>query len=195
MPFEKVDYWQELCHIMEWSKTHVQSTLHICWGAQAGLYYHYGIPKYPLEEKMFGIFEHRVIPVNSVLFRGFDDVFWAPHSRHTTILRKDILSEPRLILLAESEEAGIYALSTDGGRQVFITGHPEYDTATLQGEYQRDRDAGLPIRLPRHYYPQDDASKNPICRWRSSANLLFANWLNYFVYQETPYQLSGRTKI
>lgn len=195
LPFEEVDYWRELCEIMEWSKTHVQSTLHICWGAQAGFYYHYGIPKYPLEEKMFGIFEHKVVHANSILFRGFDDVFWAPHSRHTTVKRDDILAEPRLKLLSESDEAGVYAVSTDGGRQVFITGHPEYDAETLQTEYRRDRDAGLPIRIPRHYYPNDDDSKKPICKWRSYANLLFSNWLNYFVYQATPYQLTERSKI
>ena len=195
LPFEEVDYWRELCEIMEWSKTHVQSTLHICWGAQAGFYYHYGIPKYPLEEKMFGIFEHKVVHANSILFRGFDDVFWAPHSRHTTVKRDDILAEPRLKLLSESDEAGVYAVSTDGGRQVFITGHPEYDAETLQTEYRRDRDAGLPICIPRHYYPNDDDSKKPICKWRSYANLLFSNWLNYFVYQATPYQLTERSKI
>ena len=195
LPFEEVDYWRELCEIMEWSKTHVQSTLHICWGAQAGFYYHYGIPKYPLEEKMFGIFEHKVVHANSILFRGFDDVFWAPHSRHTTVKRDDILAEPRLKLLSESDEAGVYAVSTDGGRQVFITGHPEYDAKTLQTEYRRDRDAGLPIRIPRHYYPNDDDSKKPICKWRSYANLLFSNWLNYFVYQATPYELTDRTEI
>lgn len=195
LPFEEVDYWRELCEIMEWSKTHVQSTLHICWGAQAGLYYHYGIPKYPLEEKTFGISEHKVVHANSILFRGFDDVFWAPHSRHTAVKRDDILAEPRLKLLAVSDEAGVYAVSTDGGRQVFITGHPEYDATTLQNEYRRDRDAGLPIHIPCHYYPNDDDSKEPICSWRASANLLFANWLNYFVYQSTPYHLTGRSKI
>lgn len=144
---------------------------------------------------MFGIFEHKVVHANSILFRGFDDVFWAPHSRHTTVKRDDILAEPRLKLLSESDEAGVYAVSTDGGRQVFITGHPEYDAETLQTEYRRDRDAGLPIRIPRHYYPNDDDSKKPICKWRSYANLLFSNWLNYFVYQATPYQLTERSKI
>lgn len=195
LPFEQVDYWQELCEIMEWSKTHVQSTLHICWGAQAGLYYHYGIPKYPLEEKLFGVFEHRVVHKNAILFRGFDDVFPAPHSRHTFVKREDILAQPRLKLLAESEEAGVYAISTDGGRQLFITGHPEYDATTLQTEYRRDRDAGLPIAVPRHYYPGDDDTKAPICQWRSQANLLFSNWLNYFVYQATPYELTARAAI
>ena len=195
MDFEEVTYWDEITTIFEWAKTHVTSTLYICWAAQAGLYYHYGIPKYPLEEKMFGIFEHKVVHANSILFRGFDDVFWVPHSRHTTVKRDDILAEPRLKLLSESDEAGVYAVSTDGGRQVFITGHPEYDAETLQTEYRRDRDAGLPIRIPRHYYPNDDDSKKPICKWRSYANLLFSNWLNYFVYQATPYQLTGRSKI
>jgi homoserine O-succinyltransferase len=190
MPFEQVDYWEELCTMMEWSKSHVQSTLHICWGAQAGLYYHYGVPKLPLPEKMFGVFEHRVTHKNSILFRGFDDVFWAPHSRHTTVSRAHIEAVPALKILAESEEAGVYAVSTDGGRQIFITGHAEYDATTLDGEYRRDRDAGLPIHVPVHYYPDDDDTKAPICRWRSGANLLFSNWLNYFVYQATPYSIS-----
>ena len=189
MPFEEVDYWQELCEIMEWSKTHVQSTFHICWGAQAGLYYHYGVPKYPLPEKMFGIFEHRIVHKNSILFRGFDDTFWAPHSRHTTIYREDVLAVPELKLLAESDEAGVYAISTDGGRQVFVTGHAEYDATTLRDEYLRDKVAGLPIHIPANYYPDDDESNEPVCKWRSGANLLFSNWLNYFVYQATPYEL------
>lgn len=190
MPFEQVDYWQELCDMMEWSKSHVQSTLHICWGAQAGLYYHYGVPKLPLPEKLFGVFEHRVTHKNSILFRGFDDVFWAPHSRHTTVSRAHIEAVPALKILAESEEAGVYAVSTNGGRQVFITGHAEYDTNTLHNEYQRDRTAGLPIHVPVHYYPHDDDTQAPMCRWRSGANLLFSNWLNYFVYQTTPYSIS-----
>ena len=189
MPFEEVDYWQELCEIMEWSKTHVQSTFHICWGAQAGLYYHYGVPKYPLPEKMFGIFEHKIVHKNSILFRGFDDTFWAPHSRHTTVYREDILAVPVLKLLAESDEAGVYAVSTDGGRQVFVTGHAEYDAATLRDEYLRDKAAGLPIHIPANYFPDNDDSKEPVCKWRSGANLLFSNWLNYFVYQATPYKL------
>ena len=190
MPFEQVDYWQELCDMMEWSKSHVQSTLHICWGAQAGLYYHYGVPKLPLPEKLFGVFEHRVTHKNSILFRGFDDVFWAPHSRHTTVSRAHIEAVPALKILAESEEAGVFAVSTNGGRQVFITGHAEYDTNTLHTEYQRDRAAGLPIHVPVHYYPNDDDTQAPVCRWRSGANLLFSNWLNYFVYQATPYSIS-----
>lgn len=190
MPFEQVDYWQELCDMMEWSKSHVQSTLHICWGAQAGLYYHYGVHKLPLPEKLFGVFEHRVTHKNSILFRGFDDVFWAPHSRHTTVSRAHIEAVPALKILAESEEAGVFAVSTNGGRQVFITGHAEYDTNTLHTEYQRDRAAGLPIHVPVHYYPNDDDTQAPVCRWRSGANLLFSNWLNYFVYQATPYSIS-----
>ncbi|MGN1445542.1 MAG: homoserine O-succinyltransferase [Eubacteriales bacterium] len=190
MPFEQVDYWQELCDMMEWSKSHVQSTLHICWGAQAGLYYHYGVPKLPLPEKLFGVFEHRVTHKNSILFRGFDDVFWVPHSRHTTVSRAHIEAVPALKILAESEEAGVFAVSTNGGRQVFITGHAEYDTNTLHTEYQRDRAAGLPIHVPVHYYPNDDDTQAPVCRWRSGANLLFSNWLNYFVYQATPYSIS-----
>ena len=195
LPFEEVDYWDELCEIMEWSKTHVQSTFHICWGAQAGLYYHYGIPKYPLPEKMFGVFEHRVVHTNSILFRGFDDIFSVPHSRHTQIRKEDVLAVPQLKILAESDEAGVYAISTDGGRQVFITGHSEYDTTTLQDEYLRDKNAGLPIRIPVNYYPGDDDTKYPVCRWRSAANLLYANWLNYFVYQETPYSISHIKEI
>ena len=189
MPFEEVDYWQELCRIMEWSRSHVYSTFHICWGAQAGLYYHYGIQKLPLEKKLFGIVSHRVSHKGSILFRGFDDVFWAPHSRHTTIDRAQLEKETRLKILAESEEAGVYAISTDGGRQIFITGHAEYDPDTLAKEYFRDLDAGLPIEIPKNYFPNDDPTKAPLSTWRSGANLLFSNWLNYFVYQATPYRL------
>jgi len=187
--FEEVDYWEELCEIMEWSKTHVYSTLHICWGAQAALYYHYGIPKEPLPEKLFGVFEHRVTHKGSILFRGSDDVFFVPHSRHTTVSRERIASEPRLKILAESEVAGVYAVSTHGGRQIFITGHSEYDPRTLEAEYLRDKRAGKPIHVPVNYYPNDDDSREPVCRWRSGANLLFSNWLNYFVYQATPYDI------
>lgn len=190
MPFEEVDYWEELCEIMEWSKFHVHSTFHICWGAQAGLYYHYGISKQPLPQKLFGVFEHRVTHRNSILFRGFDDVFWAPHSRHTTVLREPILAHPALKLLSESEAAGVYVVSTNGGRQVFVTGHAEYDPMTLDSEYRRDQAAGLPIQIPANYYPDDIDALTPVCRWRSGANLLFSNWLNYFVYQSTPYSLS-----
>ena len=189
MPFEEVDYWPELCEIMEWSKTNVHSTFHICWGAQAGLYYHYGIPKYPLKEKMFGVFEHKADYKRSILLRGFDDTFWAPHSRHTTILREDIEAVAELKILASSEKAGIYALMNDRGRQIFVTGHSEYDADTLQREYLRDKNLGLPIRVPENYFPDDDDTKPPVVRWRSHANLLFSNWLNYFVYQTTPYDI------
>ncbi|MBE6788678.1 MAG: homoserine O-succinyltransferase [Ruminococcaceae bacterium] len=190
MEFEEVTYWDELCQIMEWSKTHVHSTMHICWGAQAGLYYHFGIQKHPLEKKLFGVFPHTVDRKSSILFRGFDDVFMAPHSRHTTINRSDIEAEPKLKLLASSEEAGVYAIATEGGRQVFITGHSEYDADTLLKEYLRDKNSGLPIEVPENYFPNDDDSKAPVVSWRSHANLLFSNWLNYFVYQTTPYDIT-----
>ena len=189
LPFEDVDYWQELCRIMEWSKTHVHSTLHICWGAQAGLYYHYGVDKVALPEKMFGVFPHTADYKRSILLRGFDDVFWVPHSRHTTVLREDIEKVPELKILASSEESGVYAIATKGGRQIFITGHSEYDPLTLESEYLRDKNQGLPISVPKNYYPGDDDSKEPIVRWRGHANLLFSNWLNYFVYQTTPYDI------
>ena len=190
LPFEQVDYWDELCRVMEWTRTHVQSTLHICWGAQAALYYHYGVPKVPLPEKMFGVFAHRVEHNNSMLLRGFDDVFMVPHSRHTTVLREDVEKHPELTILASSDEAGVYAIKTDMGRQVFITGHSEYDADTLRSEYERDRAAGLPIDVPRHYFPDDDPSRDPIVSWRSCANLMYSNWLNYYVYQETPFDLA-----
>ena len=190
LPFEQVDYWDELCRVMEWTRTHVQSTLHICWGAQAALYYHYGVPKVPLPEKMFGVFAHRVEHKNSMLLRGFDDVFMVPHSRHTTVLREDVEKHPELTILASSDEAGVYAIKTDMGRQVFITGHSEYDADTLRREYERDRAAGLPIDVPRHYFPDDDPSRDPIVSWRSCANLMYSNWLNYYVYQETPFDLA-----
>jgi len=189
MEYEEVDYWNELCEIFEWSKSHVYSTFHICWGAFAGLYYHYGINKVPLSEKLFGVFEHTVTHKGSMLFRGFDDVFLVPHSRHTTILKEDILKEPRLKILSESEKAGVYAIKTDGGRQIFITGHSEYDATTLRDEYLRDKNAGLPIKVPENYFPDDDDTKAPPCTWRSGANLLYSNWLNYFVYQSTPYDV------
>ncbi len=189
LPFEQVDYWEELCEIMEWSKRHVHSTLHICWGAQAGLYYHFGIQKYPLEKKMFGVFPHKVVRKSSILFRGFDDVFMVPHSRHTTIHQEDVKACSSLKILAASEEAGLYAISTKNGRQIFITGHSEYDAETLKREYMRDKNAGLPIEVPVNYFPNDDDTKSPIVKWRSHANLLFSNWLNYFVYQTTPYNL------
>lgn len=191
MKFEDVDYWNELCEIMEWSRSHVHSTFHICWGAQAGLYYHYGIDKIPLEEKLFGVFRHRVTHKGSILFRGFDDLFWVPHSRHTTVDREQIEAHPSLKILAESDEAGVYAVSTNGGRQVFITGHSEYDVNTLNEEYRRDKEAGLPISIPKNYFPNDDETEPPVCTWRSGANLLYSNWLNYFVYQSTPYYISN----
>ena len=190
MPFEEVEYWDELCQIMEWSKTNVHSTLHICWGAQAGLYYHYGIPKYPLPQKLFGVFPHRVEYKHPILLRGFDDVFMAPHSRHTTILREDIERVPELKIIASSEEAGIYAVFTAGGRQVFLTGHSEYDPDTLKREYERDKALGLPIAVPKNYFPNDDDTQPPLVTWRGHANLLFSNWLNYFVYQTTPYDFA-----
>ena len=190
LPFEEVEYWEELCEIMEWSKSHVHSTFHICWGAQAGLYYHYGINKVPLPEKMFGVFPHVVERRSNMLFRGFDDVFMVPHSRHTTVLREDIERAGCLKILASSPEAGVYAMSTENGRQIFITGHSEYDPRTLEKEYLRDKNAGLPIIVPKNYYPDDDDTQPPRVTWRSCANLLYSNWLNYFVYQTTPFDLS-----
>lgn len=192
LDFEQVEYWQELCTIMEWSKTHVHSTLHICWGAQAGLYYHYGIPKYPLERKLFGVFPHRVIWKHPILFRGFDQVFMVPHSRHTTIHRADIEAVPELKIAAESDEAGVYAVFTAGGKQVFLTGHSEYDPDTLKKEYFRDKNLGLPIDVPKNYFPGDDDTQPPMVTWRGHAHLLFSNWLNYFVYQTTPYDFTEK---
>jgi len=189
MEFEDVDYWDELCRIMEWSKTHVHSTFHICWGAQAGLYYHYGIGKQKLPEKLFGVYPHQVEYKRSILLRGFDDCFWAPHSRHTTISRADIEAVPELRILASSEEAGVYAVTNKGGRHIFVTGHSEYDPETLKTEYLRDKNQGLPIHVPENYFPDDDDTQEPIVRWRGHANLLFSNWLNYFVYQTTPYDI------
>lgn len=189
LPFEEVDYWQELCEIMQWSTTNVHSTFHICWGAQAGLYYHYGIQKYPLEQKMFGVFEHIKDYPRSILLRGFDDTFWAPHSRHTTVRREDIEAVPELKILASSPKAGVYAVMSKRGRQIFVTGHSEYDPDTLEKEYLRDKNQGLPIAVPENYYPGDDDTKRPIVRWRGHANLLFSNWLNYLVYQTTPYDI------
>ncbi|MDO4492569.1 MAG: homoserine O-succinyltransferase [Clostridia bacterium] len=191
MPFEQVEYWEELCRVMEWSKTHVFSTFHICWGAQAGLYYHYGIPKYDLDEKLFGVFRHKVERRTSMLMRGFDEEFMVPHSRHTTVLREDIEKVPGLKILASSDKAGVYAVSTEGGRRVFITGHSEYDADTLRREYERDKNAGLPIHVPENYFPNDDDTKEPIVTWRSHANLIYQNWLNYYVYQTTPYDVSA----
>ena len=189
MPFEDVDYWPELCRIMEWSKTNVHSTFHICWGAQAGLYYHYGIQKYPLPEKLFGVFPHQADYKHSILLRGFDDTFYVPHSRHTTVLREDIEAVPGLKILASSPEAGVYAVANKEGRQIFVTGHSEYDADTLNREYVRDKNLGLPIHVPYNYFPNDDDTKDPVVTWRGHANLLFSNWLNYFVYQTTPYDI------
>ena len=189
MPFEQVGYWEELKQIMEWSKDHVHSTFHICWGAQAGLYYHYGIQKHPLSEKLFGVFSHQKDYKHAILLRGFDDEFWVPHSRHTTIHREDIEAVPGLKILASSEEAGVYIVMNKEGRQIFVTGHSEYDPDTLEREYLRDKYRGLPIQVPKNYYPNDDESQAPIVRWRGHGNLLYSNWLNYFVYQTTPYNI------
>lgn len=190
MPFEDVDYWQELQRIMDWSETNVESTFHICWGAQAGLYHKYGIPKYDLSRKMFGVFEHRLLNRTESLMRGFDDIFLAPHSRHTEIRREDIEKHPDLQILAESDDAGIYIVSDKDGRNLYITGHSEYDPFTLKAEYDRDVNKGLPIHVPKNYYPNDDPSQTPNVRWRGHANLLYANWLNYYVYQSTPFDMS-----
>lgn len=187
--YEDVDYWPELCEIMDWTKTHVHSTFHLCWGAFAGLYYHYGIQKYAASEKLFGVFKHKVTHKGSILFRGSDDIFMVPHSRYIYFKREDILKVKELKILAESDEAGVYAISTDGGSQVFITGHSEYDPETLANEYWRDKNAGLNIKIPVNYYPNDDDTQPPLCTWRSCAHMLFSNWLNYFVYQSTPYDL------
>ena len=190
MEFEEVEYWEELTEIMEWSKHHVHSTFHICWGAQAGLYYHYGIRKHELAEKMFGVFPHSLERKRSILFRGADDVLYVPHSRHTSIAREDVEKVPELKILASSEEAGVYAISTDGGSQIFIMGHSEYDADTLRKEYERDKNAGLEIKIPKNYFPGDDDTKEPLVTWRAHANLLYSNWLNYFVYQTTPYDIT-----
>ncbi len=189
LAFEEVEYWKELCEIMEWSKTHVHSTFHICWGAQAALYYHFGVPKHDLPKKLFGIFPHKVERKTSILCRGFDDTFMVPQSRHTTVLREDVEKCPEIKIIASSEEAGVYIMSTENGRQIFITGHSEYDAGTLRKEYLRDKYAGLPIEIPKNYFPDDDDTKEPRVTWRSHANLLYANWLNYFVYQTTPFDL------
>ena len=190
LEYEDVEYWDELCEIFEWTKTHVHSTFHICWGAQAGLYYHFGIQKKPLDAKLFGVFPHKVDYKNPILFRGFDDVFLAPHSRHSTVERADIEACPELKILASSEVAGVYACMTQNGKQIFITGHSEYDAGTLAKEYFRDKNKGLEIQIPVNYFPNDDDTREPIVSWRAHANLLYSNWLNYFVYQTTPYDLS-----
>jgi homoserine O-succinyltransferase/O-acetyltransferase len=189
LEFEDVEYWEELVQILEWSKNNVTSTLHICWGAQAGLYYHYGIPKLPLAEKMFGVFPHRINFKTEKLLRGFDEEFFAPHSRHTEIRSSDVERVSDLLILSESEESGIYIVASKDGKQIFVTGHSEYDALTLKGEYDRDISKGLQIAIPKNYYPRNDTTKPPVVRWRGHANLLFYNWLNYYVYQETPFIL------
>lgn len=190
MPFEEVEYWEELCKIMEWSKSHVHSVFHICWGAQAGLYYHFGIKKHLLPKKLSGVFPHRVDYKRSILFRGFDDSFMVPQSRNTTVFAEEINAVSQLRILASGENGDPYVISTAGGRQIFVTGHSEYDAETLKNEYFRDRQAGLRPEIPKNYFPDDDISLEPVCSWRSNANLLYSNWLNYFVYQTTPYNIS-----
>ena len=194
LDFTEVEYWDELCEIMEWSKTHVHSTFHICWGAQAGLYYHFGIQKYMLPEKLSGIYAHNVDKKTSILFRGFDDRFFVPHSRYTGIHRSDIEANPALKLIASSEKAGVYAIATENGKQIFITGHPEYDEGTLKKEYDRDVLAGINPSVPENYFEDDDPTKPIVVRWRAHANLLYSNWLNYFVYQTTPYDIEEISK-
>lgn len=195
MEYEEVDYWKEICSIMEWSKTHVTSTLHLCWGAQAGLYYHYGIPKHMLEKKMFGVYKHHVMNRKIPLVRGFDDYFWAPHSRHTEVRKEDIEKMEDLTILAESEEAGVFLVIAKDGRQIFVMGHPEYDRYTLHNEYKRDKEKGLPIEMPVNYYPENDDTRRPNLQWRSHGNILYSNWLNYYVYQQTPYAFINTAEI
>ena len=195
MEYEEVDYWDEICSIMEWSKTHVTSTLHLCWGAQAGLYYHYGIPKHMLPKKKFGVYRHHVMNRKIPIVRGFDDYFWAPHSRHTEIRREDIEKIDSLTILAESEEAGVFLVIDEDGRQIFVMGHPEYDRFTLHNEYMRDKKKGLPIEMPVNYYPDNDDTKRPDLTWRSHGNILYSNWLNYYVYQQTPYSFINNAEI
>lgn len=190
LDFSEVDYWEELCEIMDWTTTHVHSTLHICWGAQAGLYHHYGIRKYPLEEKVSGIFKHRLLTPKARLFHGFDGEFLAPHSRHTETRAEDILKVADLRLMAVSDEAGVYAVGNESGSRFFITGHSEYDAGTLDAEYRRDLDKGLNPSIPKHYYPDDNPENEPVLRWRAHSTLLFTNWLNYYVYQTTPFDIS-----
>lgn len=190
IPFEEVDYWKELCEIMDWSRKHVFSTFHICWGAQAGLYYHYGLKKVLLPQKLFGVYEHKVMNRKVPLVRGFDDTFLIPHSRHTAVLSEDIHNCSELTVLAESEEAGVLLCMAEEGRQIFVMGHPEYDRYTLHNEYMRDKNKGLPIQMPKNYYPGNDDTQRPSLQWRSHSNNLYCNWLNYYVYQTTPYDLN-----
>jgi len=191
LPFEEVDYWDEICSIFDWAHKHVTSTMFICWASQAGLYHHYGIPKYPLDNKMFGVFDHHVTDKKLPLFRGFDDLYKAPHSRHTEIKASDFQNVPEVEVLSVSETAGVYLAIAEKGRQIFITGHPEYSLRTLDREYKRDVEKGLPINIPENYYPKNNPEERPILSWRSHANLLFSNWLNYYVYQETPYDIQN----
>ena len=190
MPFEDVDYWEELKEIMEWTKTHVTSTVHLCWGAQAGLYYHYGIGKVQLDAKVFGVFEHRVMNRKTPLVRGFDDVFLAPHSRHTTVPTEWIQADKRLTILAESDEAGVFLAMAGEGKEIYVMGHPEYDRVTLHNEYMRDKNKGLEIAVPKNYYPGDNCENKPLLTWRAHANNFYTNWINYYVYQNTPYEWS-----
>ena len=189
IPFEEVDYWAELCEIMDWAKTHVTSTFHICWGAQAGLYYHYGLKKVLLPKKLFGVYRHKVMNRKNPLVRGFDDYFLIPHSRHTAVLSEDIHQCKELTVLAESDEAGVLLCMSEGGKEIYVMGHPEYDRYTLHKEYVRDKEKGLPIEVPKNYYPDDDDTQKPSLEWRAHCNILYSNWLNYFVYQITPYEL------
>ncbi|MCL4481357.1 MAG: homoserine O-succinyltransferase [Bacteroidetes bacterium] len=191
LPFEEVDYWGEISEIFDWAHKHVTSTMFICWASQAGLYHHYGIPKYPLEKKMFGVFDHKVADKKLPLFRGFDDVYRAPHSRHTEIRAKDFVSVPEVQILSKSEKAGVYLAIAENGKQIFVTGHPEYSLRTLEREFKRDLNKGLPIDIPENYYPNNNPDERPVLSWRSHANLLFMNWLNYYVYQETPYDIQN----
>ena len=195
MEYEEVDFWQEMCEIFEWSKTHATSTLHLCWGAQAGLYYHYGLKKYALPEKMFGVYSHTVMNRKVPLVRGFDDNFMAPHSRHTEVRAEDIRNVKELTILAESEEAGVFLAIADEGRRIFVMGHPEYDRMTLDKEYKRDKGKGLPINIPVNYYPNDEENAKPMLQWRSHGNILYSNWLNYYVYQSTPYEFINMNEI
>ncbi|KEI06147.1 homoserine O-succinyltransferase [Clostridium botulinum] len=188
LEYEDVDYWEELKEIMNFSVNNVTSTLHICWGAQAGLYHHYGIPKYKLDKKVFGVFRHTLNRDGVQLLRGFDNEFYVPHSRHTEVLRDDVLKIPELKILSQSDESGLYIVATKGAKQIFVMGHSEYDSDTLKWEYDRDVAKGIKVDIPKNYYPNDDPTKKPIVKWRSHANLLFSNWLNYYVYQETPYE-------
>lgn len=195
MEYEEVDYWEEICTVMEWSKTHVTSTMYVCWGAQAGLFYHYGIPKYALDKKMFGVYSHKVLNRRIPLVRGFDDLFYAPHSRHTTIHKEDIEKQEELTILAESKEAGVYLVINQDGSQIYVMGHPEYDRLTLSTEYFRDKDKGLSIDLPINYFPENDTTIRPMLQWRSHCNILYANWLNYYVYQQTPFEFIDTAEI